>query len=326
MPINTFSGNFPQSNQAFFEKRMLSRANPLLHFYAACQSGNIKTGVPKNAGSTISYRRVNRLSVVPTPLNEGITPLGASLSMSEVVATLAQYGNYVTITDVVNDLAKDPIAREASDVMGVNGAELIETIIRQEMIAGTSVFFGGGKTSRGALTAIDIITRNLVQKAACRSLETNNAMPWSGSRNTDTGMMSNGQLYFGIIHPLVFDDLLGDADIKQVFNYQSKDGYLNCNLPVVANVAWHKTTLAPVFAGAGAGGVDVYATHILGAEAIAYPDIAATGKMDSYIHQPGSAGAADPLNQRGTIGFKLYGAPKILNNNFMVRLETGITP
>ncbi|MBR7114302.1 MAG: N4-gp56 family major capsid protein [Firmicutes bacterium] len=76
--------------------------------------------------------------------------------------------------------------------------------------------------------------------------------------------------------------------------------------------------------GAGAAGRDVYSTLILGADAYGVTEI--TGGGLQHIVKPlGSAGTADPLNQRGTAGWKLTKAAIRLVEQYMVRIESAST-
>jgi N4-gp56 family major capsid protein len=86
-----------------------------------------------------------------------------------------------------------------------------------------------------------------------------------------------------------------------------------------------QSTLAPVFTGQGSGGADVYGTLIAGQHAFGVVDVGGTGKFNTYVKQVGSGGTSDPLDQRGTIGWKSVFVSKILNDNFMVRIEHGAT-
>ena len=81
-----------------------------------------------------------------------------------------------------------------------------------------------------------------------------------------------------------------------------------------------------VFEGEGASGADVYTTLVFGADAYGTIDIAGNGAVQSIIKPKGSAGAADPLDQRGTVGAKVMAyAAKILNDAWIVRIEHGVS-
>jgi N4-gp56 family major capsid protein len=93
------------------------------------------------------------------------------------------------------------------------------------------------------------------------------------------------------------------------------------------------STFAKIFADAGANkgsghasttGVkeDVYATLMFAENA--YGIVPMNGHaMENIVKPLGSAGTADPLNQRATSGWKAYTNTIILNDAFMTRLECG---
>jgi len=72
---------------------------------------------------------------------------------------------------------------------------------------------------------------------------------------------------------------------------------------------------------AGAKGRDVYSTMILGANAYGVTEITGGG-LQHIIKQLGSAGTADPLNQRATVGWKATKTAERLVEAFMIRVET----
>ncbi|MBQ7624288.1 MAG: N4-gp56 family major capsid protein [Clostridia bacterium] len=72
---------------------------------------------------------------------------------------------------------------------------------------------------------------------------------------------------------------------------------------------------------AGDKGRDVYATLILGENAYGTTEIAGEG-LSHIVKQLGSAGTADPLNQRATVGWKASKVAKRLVEEYMVRVES----
>ena len=74
----------------------------------------------------------------------------------------------------------------------------------------------------------------------------------------------------------------------------------------------------------GAGGRDVYATLILGANAYGVTEITGGG-LQHIVKQLGSAGTADPLNQRATAGWKATKVAERLVEAYMIRIETAST-
>ena len=47
------------------------------------------------------------------------------------------------------------------------------------------------------------------------------------------------------------------------------------------------------------------------------------GGLETIVKQKGSAGTADPLNQRSTIGWKAVKTAEILTEEYMIRVESG---
>ena len=74
----------------------------------------------------------------------------------------------------------------------------------------------------------------------------------------------------------------------------------------------------------GAEGRDVYSTLILGANAYGVTEITGGG-LQHIVKQLGSAGTADPLDQRATVGWKGTKAAIRLVESYMVRIETAST-
>lgn len=315
MSTNTL-GTLSAEAKQYYDRLLMERALPILGMYKAGQQRNI----PNNGGNQVSFRRINTLSTVTSSLTEGTTPSGVSLSVTEVTGTVAQYGNFVTISDALDVMGIDPIIREATDLLGENAGQSVEEIVRSELVTGTSVLYATG-SARSSQTASNPITLALVRKAV-RTLDSNDARPFFGDRDEDNGQ---GGLYLGFIHPRQWFDLIGDTTVLNTFVYSDPDKLFTLKIPILGGVAWVKTTKAPKFTGSGASSADVYGALICGKDAFGVVNVGGTGKFQTIVKPLGSAGTADPLEQRATIGWKSYQLPKILNNNFMVRIESGVS-
>ena len=71
---------------------------------------------------------------------------------------------------------------------------------------------------------------------------------------------------------------------------------------------------------AGAKGRDVYSTLILGANAYGTTEITGGG-LEHFVKQLGSAGSADPLDQRSSTGWKATKVTEILHPDYLIRVE-----
>lgn len=79
--------------------------------------------------------------------------------------------------------------------------------------------------------------------------------------------------------------------------------------------------------GGGASGAPVYSTLVYGQDAFGTIELGGNGKNVQILIKPvGSSGALDPLDQRGTIAWKVKGfCTVILQDDFIVRIESGAT-
>lgn len=75
---------------------------------------------------------------------------------------------------------------------------------------------------------------------------------------------------------------------------------------------------------AGAQGRDVYSTLMLGSDAYGVTKVTGGG-LQTIVKQLGSAGTADPLNQRATVGWKAIKTAVRLVESYMLRIETAST-
>jgi N4-gp56 family major capsid protein len=313
---DTLASLSAQSKQ-FYERNLLYRARAAQVFYRY----GLKTPLPENGGNSVSWRRFNALTLATTPLSEGNTPTTASLSVSEITATVQEFGNFVTVSDALDLMAIDRVMTEASNVLGQNAGESVEAVIRNVLQAGTSVQYATG-ASRGVQGTGNPITLNLFRKALV-TLDANNTHRFNGSVEADTLGMGS---YVAFVHPNVVYDIYNDPELKNALQYNNADSKLwTGNIGSIYGIQLFQTTLAPIFAGAGASSANVYGTVIMGQNAFGVVDVAGRGKYEMIVKPLGSSGSDDPLNQRGSIGWKAWQIPVILNNNFMVRIESGAT-
>jgi N4-gp56 family major capsid protein len=138
--------------------------------------------------------------------------------------------------------------------------------------------------------------------------------------------------YIGLVHPdteAVLEQITGYIPVS---NYSSAMKAEDDEVGAYRNIRFFRSTNCKVLPNAGAaigaagqistGGVnnDVYATLIIGANAYGVCPLAGNA-MQNIIKPLGSSGAADPLNQRATSGWKAITTTKILNDAWMIRIE-----
>ena len=269
-----------------------------------------KHPIPKNGGKQIEFRKFMPFNKATTPLTEGVTPDGGSLSVTKVNATVEQYGFYVTMSDVLMLTAIDNTLLETTKLLGSQAGVTLDTITREVINGGTSVMYSGGKEARSALDDTCKLTVDDIYKAA-RFLKTQNAPKIDGS-------------YVAIIHPDVAYDFMRDEEWIDVHKYSATTEIFEGEIGKIAGVRFVETTEAKIFAGAGAGGKDVYSTLVLGANAYGVTEVTGGG-LQHIVKQLGSGGTADPLNQRATAGWKGIKTAERLVENYMIRIESAST-
>lgn len=318
---NTSRSVISRENTEFYDRTLLFRATPLLVHTKYAQVRDI----PRNGGTnTIKFRRYGNLSAATTALTEGVTPAGSSLSVTDITASISQYGDYITITDVVDYESKDPVLVEAAEILGDQMGDTIDQLTRDVLAAGTVVTYVGD-TSRGGVTSTDLITATEVRKAV-RTLKNAKARRVTRMINASTGVATEpvSASYIGICHPDTTYDLQDETGWVPVEKYASTMKVMEGEVGKLNDVRFVETTNAKVFEGAGASSIDVYATIIMGMDAYGITRI--SGEAVRNIIKPlGSAGTADPLDQRATSGWKITFVAKILNDAFMVRLEHAVS-
>lgn len=269
-----------------------------------------KHPIPKNGGKTIEFRKYSPLPKLLEPISEGVTPDGQSLNMSTIEATVAQYGGYITLSDVLLLTAIDNNLVQATKLLGAQAGATLDTITREVLNGGTNVIFSGGKEARTDLDATSLLTVDDVKKAV-RLLKTQNAEQISGS-------------WVGIIHPDIAYDLTNDPAWKDVKTYSDPSDIYEGEIGKIYGVRFVETTEAKIWAKAGAGSRAVYSTLILGDNAYGVTEITGGG-LQHIVKQLGSAGTGDPLDQRATAGWKATKVAERLVENYMVRIESAST-
>lgn len=307
----------PLQQANYYDRELLYRAKQNQCFYNAGQKKNLRA----RDGNTIRWRRFNALAVNTSTLVEGVTPTGTALSMTEVTATVAQYGQYGEVTDMMDLVGIDPVIEEAVAVFGQQAGESIDTVVANIMSAGTSVMYATG-SARATQAAANVITVALIRKAV-RNLARNNTLRFSGGE--DASSNSAKGFYMAFLSPSATYDLKNDTEWKNMQQQVRPESLVDGSIGQVEKCQIIESTLTPIFTGQGSGGVDVHGTMIMGMNAFGVVDVGGTGKFKTFVKQVGSAGAADPLDQRGTIGWKSTFVSKMLNDNFLTRIEHGVS-
>ena len=300
----TLLSGLSAENKTFYDMTLLDEAQAALVHDQFAQ----KRPIPMNGGKTIEFRKFASLPKATTPLTEGVTPDGKSLNVTAVTATVAQYGDYITQSDVLELTSIDNTIVEATKILGRQAGLTLDTVTRNVLQSGTNVTYcpkssGDEVTSRAGLDATCQLTVKVVQQVVAK-LKGQNAPTINGK-------------YVGIIHPYVAYSLMRDPEWIDAHKYAQPDNLFTGEIGEIAGVRFVETTEAKVYEGG------VFGTLIMGANAYGVTEITGGG-LQTIIKQKGSAGTADPLDQRSSIGWKAIKTAELLIPNYLVRVESKV--
>ena len=275
-----------------------------------------KRPIPANGGKTIEFRKFAPLAKAVTPLTEGVTPDGKSLTVTSVTATVSQYGDYITQSDVLELTALDNTILEATKLLGKQAGSTLDTVVRNVLQSGTNVTYcpkivSGAETavtSRATLDATAQLTVDVVQQVVAK-LRAQNAPTINGK-------------YIGIVHPYVAYDLMRDPEWINAHKYAQPENLYTGEIGEIAGVRFVQTTEAKIYTGDGCpSGLAVFGSLFLGDGAYGVTEVTGGG-LETIVKQKGSAGTADPLDQRSSVGWKAIKTAEILVQNYIVRVES----
>ena len=107
----------------------------------------------------------------------------------------------------------------------------------------------------------------------------------------------NGK-YVAIIHPYAAYDLMRDPEWVSAHKYADPQKLFEGEIGELAGVRFVQTTEAKIYEGG------IFATLFLGADAYGITEVSGGG-LQTIVKQKGSAGTADPLDQRSSVGYTL---------------------
>ena len=217
--------------KTYYDTELIRNAQPLLVHDRFGQ----KRSIPKNGGKTIEFRKLNPFPKATTALVEGVTPDGKKLDWSKLSATVNQYGDYVTVSDMLDLTAIDNNILEATVILGDQAGRTLDTVTREVINAGTNVQYAAGEVNaRHELTPEHIMTVAAVKKAV-------NTLKKGLAKKIDGD-------YVAIIHSNVAYDLMNDPEWQSVKDYNPKDWYEG-EIGRIFGCRFIETTEAKVFCG-----------------------------------------------------------------------------
>jgi N4-gp56 family major capsid protein len=337
-------GDISPAVAAYSVVRMLTRAVPYLQLERFGQTYPL----PQNSTQTAKFRRYFLTGatgaagsgsgsyyspVATTPLVEGVTPSGNSIANQDYSVQLAQYGDFVTITDVILDTHTDDVLGQTTDILGEQAALTVETLRFNVLKAGTNVFYANSVAGRSSVVAAIALAD---QRRVTTALNRQNAKKISSvvGSTADYNTKSVEAAYMAVCHPDIESDLRNISGFKPVADYGPHTSPMEGEIGSIEQVRYLASTVLAPFADAGGAkgamrstsgtSADVYPILYFGRDAFGIVPLKGKSAMTPMVVNPKPA-PGDPLAQRGTVGWKLWTATVILQDAFMARLEVAAT-
>ncbi len=336
MPNTNTTTQISSAMTEFYTRLVLERAEPEM----AHDRYGQQRPIPRRSSKVIKWSRYGLftssastpsgvladIDTNSTPLSEGVAPSGKYVARANVTATLQQYGDFAELTDMVDLTNPDPVLTEVQEMLGEQAGRSLDIVHRDQLTAGTNTHFSGSAaviTDVVAIVSTDLfqaVLRDLASQVAKRFTEIIRATSGIGTQPIRSA-------YWSIVHTDVHMPDLDDlADFVPAHEYANSGPIQPGEVGSLKNIRFVESTQAKVGLGAGASSTavkntgsvaDVYYTLVFGRNAYGISPLAGNA-MRSITKPLGSAGTADPLDQRSTTGWKAITCPaKILNDNWM---------
>ena len=312
----------PAEVNNFYDRTLLEKAVPAFIYNRFAQVRDIPAG---GGTDVIKFRKYGLLTAQTDPLTEGVTPSGKQLSVTDITATVLYYGDYVTLTDKVLVETYDPILTETADILGEQVGDSLDQLCRDIVCATSTKQYADAATQTSEVDTTMLLDRDECREAV-RTLKVANAKPITSMINPSTGYNTTplNRAFIGITHPRAVYDLDDAEDWTPVEKYPNKGDVMENEVGACAGIRFLESTNAKVRTGGGANGINVYSTLIIAQNAYAQTRI--SGQTLKNIVKPlGSAGTADPLDQRTTSGWKLTYVAKVLDDSKLVDIQHAVT-
>lgn len=243
--MNSPGNDLSPGMRTFYDDTLIDIVGPkLVHDQDA-----VKKPIPANNGKKIEFRGFNPLPKALTALTEGVTPSGNSLDMFTIEATVSQYGDYITTSDMLNLTHVDNVVVESLRLLGDQAGVTLDTITRNVLQSGTNVMYApkiSGDTetevtSRAALDKTAQLTVDLVDQVVAE-LEAANVPKF------DDGF------YHAIIHPYVKYLIMKDEMWREPHKYVDTDAIYRGEIGEIGGVRFLVSSEAKIYRGANLAG------------------------------------------------------------------------
>lgn len=261
-------------------------------------------------GSATTFTKWTEMAVATSALSETVDITPATLADSQVTVTLVEYGNGMESTAKARLTSFLDIDRDAANLIGYNAGRSQDDLARNELVGGTNVIYPGNVISRATVGATNVVTQNKLREMKAK-LQSGNSEPFADG------------FYRGFIDSNVFYDLkveTGEAAWSYPHSHSLPENIINGDMGVFDGVRWVVVPEVKTYANTGGSvqTVEVFATLIVGDQALAKSYAPAIGPFPKIIHGP----VVDRLERFEPISWYWLGGYKRFREESIYRLES----
>lgn len=333
-----------------FQETLLRNAKANCPYFA----GSTPAEISEHMGTfTAKWRRIENLTPVTTALAELTgavtfpTRQESQPSITDTSATVSKYGNFFFLNEEVDLINFTGQTDKLMEVLGINAGQSLNRLQRNVLEDNLTAILGGSATTAtgisGTPTASGFIKRSDIANLQ-NTLQRNIAMKFTPQTtgSTNVGSTPIRASFLGMTHVDVEEDLrtlTGFNSVEtyagQIETYDGEIGHVGgvrfiatpeSSIDVTTGVA--ATGSATTHGRSTATRYDVYNTVVIGQDCIGSVGLGFEHIKETYTagdklpgvqvisKARGSAGAADPLNELSSLGWKSWHAGVVLNTGW----------
>ncbi len=224
------SGIAPTLVAEYLQRSALKNVEPNLGYLADAQM----IEQPKHNGKHVKFFRYTELPAITKPLYEGVTPDGQKLTETAFSVMTKPFGSFIPYTDELDLFHVDSKTQAISERLNRQARLSIDTIGRDQIMAGLNVMYPGAVTARASLTDSNILTYAVIKRAV-RSLKKKGAQPFP-----------DGYYHAKIDHDTYYD-LTSDSHWIDVAKYQNDSRVQKYELGCIYKVKFFEVDNGKIF-------------------------------------------------------------------------------
>lgn len=299
---------------------------------------------------TAKWRRIENLTPVTSPLSEltgGLafpTRTGTQPTVTDITATVQKFGNFIILNEEVDLVNFNGQTAKLAEVLGINAGQSLNRLQRNVMEDNSTTTFAATATTATGLASGSFISVSEIQNVV-NQLNRQDALKFrprtEGSTSINTTPIRRS--YWGICHSDVEEDVRSLTGFIAVERYAGQTAVEQEEFGSVGGVRFIATSEGSIDLDTGVASTgsattnsrsengtryDVYSSLVYGQDAYGSLGFGTNHVRETYnagdslpavmmiAHARGSAGAADPLNEVATMGWKSWHAAVVLNDDW----------